>query len=703
MKTINTIFAVHNHQPSGNFEKVLEDAYQKSYKPFLDVLSRHPSLKITQHWTGTLLSWVVKSHPELIETMKEMIGRGQLELMTGAYYEAILSVIPERDRVGQIRKLTDYIGEVFDYAPRGLWLAERVWEQSIVGSLATAEVEYVMVDDTHLRHAGLTDEGLPGYYITEDHGQTVKVFPIDKTLRYTIPFRPVEETIRYLQRMASADGLRTIVSADDGEKFGVWPKTFAHVYDEGWLEEFCSVMEENQTWIRSIHPSEVIDSSPPMGLIYLPSASYSEMMKWALPATSFVQLERFEQSLKDAKLYEENAAFVRGGYWRNFLARYPESNHMHKRMLRVATRAHQAVENGTIDRAVLDHVWAAQCNDPYWHGVFGGIYLPNLRYAVYKNLIQAERMLDTIDLEGRPRIKNIDFDCDGQDELIVEMQDMNVYLKPEIGGMMAELDFKPTATNLLDIVSRREEGSHRRLMSTIQGKEPAGFHEGFRQKEEGLEKYLHFDWYRHGSFIDHFFGEGTTIDMVASARYLEMGDFVNRPYAVSVVAQGNSVTVALERHGALWFGNTPHRIYIQKQMTFEAESGSITVVYLIRNEEKRPVRCWFGVEVCVALLAGDASDRYYEIPGRRLPDKRLGSTGEEKNISEVKLVDEWQKIETGITLSNPANLWRFPLETVSLSEDGFERVFQGSILVPNWKISLKDEFTCTITQNIRQR
>ena len=120
MKTINTVFAVHNHQPIGNFEKVFAEAFQHAYKPFLEVIEKHPDVKITQHWTGTLLEWLVAKHPELVEKMKEMVKRGQLELLTGSYYEAILAIIPEADRAGQIKKLSDYIHKIFDYEPRGM-------------------------------------------------------------------------------------------------------------------------------------------------------------------------------------------------------------------------------------------------------------------------------------------------------------------------------------------------------------------------------------------------------------------------------------------------------------------------------------------------------------------------------------------------------------------------------------------------------
>lgn len=702
MNSINTIFAIHNHQPIGNFDAVFEEACRRSYRPFLDVLYGHPSLKITQHWTGPLLEWLLRHHPEIIERMKEMVRRGQLELLTGAYYEAVLAVIPESDRIGQIRKLTDLIERVFACRPRGMWLAERVWEQSLVRPLVAAGVEFVAVDDTHFRHAGLRDDQLQGYYTTEDEGVVLKVFPIDKTLRYTVPFRPVEETLHYLQKSASPDGRRVLVNADDGEKFGVWPKTFHHVYEAGWLQEFCAMLDEQRGWLTTRHMGEVIDLVPSLGRIYLPTASYAEMMKWSLNAAASIHLERFEQQLKDLHLLEPNAMFVRGGYWRNFFAKYPEANHMHKKMLRVARRVHALEGRGSVPQQILDGLWAGQCNDPYWHGVFGGLYLPNLRFPVYRSLLETETRLDTLEAFSGICMEETDFDCDGTAELLVESREMNFCFTPAVGGALVELDFKPRAVNLLDILSRREEGYHRRLLANPEEfRSKANIHDGIEVKEEGLENHLHFDWYRHGSLIDHFFDPETTLASFQQCRYLELGDFVNQPYVLRTGRRQGEVEIVLERRGALWHGSRAHRLSVRKKIRYAEGSGEYSADYLLINGEEEPVDIRFGVEFNVGLMAGDAHDRSYLIGGRPPADPRLRSTGEDHDVSRFALVDTWLGLETTFQLDKPATLWRCPIETVSLSEAGLERLYQSSMLVPVWTLTLEKEFAVRLVQKVR--
>ena len=700
MKSVQFAFVVHNHQPIGNFDHVIEEAFTRSYRPFLELLERHPGIRFTQHWSGPLLEWLVRHHPEFIERLRVLVEQGQLELLTGAYYEAVLAIVPERDRIGQVKKLTETLRSRFGVSPSGLWLAERVWEQQLASSLVRAGVRFVVVDDTHFRHAGLRDEQLLGYYVTEEQGETLAVMPIDKTLRYTIPFRPVEETLQYLERISSDDGQHLVIHADDGEKFGVWPNTYTHVFDEGWLERFCTAIEENSAWVRPVHLGEVLARTAPLGRIYLPNASYHEMMKWALDAESFQGLEGFEDTLREARILEPNMMFVRGGFWRNFLAKYAEANHMHKKMLRLSNRAEGVSGRAAIHPRILSHIWAGQCNDAYWHGVFGGLYLPNLRYSVYHNLLLAETGLDHAEKPPPVRYEVTDFDCDGHEEILVESNLLNLYFKPSQGGSLVELDYKPAALNLLDILSRREEGYHRRLREQDRFKDRENVHEGVLVKEEGLERHLAVDWYRHASFLDHFFGDACTLESLAGCRYPELGDFVNQPYAGEVRKFGDEIRITLRRDGALWESGQPRQLSLTKLVRYVGGAGRFTVDYTLAGTGAGGHPVWFGVECVVGLQAGSAHDRYYAVAGRTLGDRTLGSMGEEPEVDEVSLVDEWLGVKTTFSFSRPATLWRFPVETVSLSEQGFERLYQCSVIVPHWRTMLSQDFHARITQSV---
>ncbi len=697
MKKVTFVFGIHDHQPVGNFDFVFEDAYQRAYLPFLDVLEAHPGIRLAQHYSGILFEWILKHHPDYIERLKKMVQSGQVEMMTGAYYEPILISIPDADKKGQIVKLTQTLKKHTGYSAKGFWLAERVWEPHLPKILKESGVTYTIVDDSHFKYVGLKEEELTGYYVTEEQGTTLNIFPISEKLRYAVPFKEVDVTLDFLRSLATEDGTRMAIFADDGEKFGVWPGTFEHVYGKKWLDEFFSAIEANLDWIDMIHFSEALERIKPLGRVYLPAASYREMMEWALPATATQELEDFESVLKLQNLFEQYGIFVRGGFWRTFLAKYPESNNMHKKMLFVSEKIQRAA--GKLSprkfRAAQDHLWAGQCNCPYWHGVFGGLYLAHLRSAIYQNLIQAENLADAV-LKERDRVQVVarDFDGDGYDEILVETDHLNLYFDPQYGGKLFELDLRRKALNVLDTMSRRKEAYHRKLVeaeknsASAEGEVVASIHDLVAAKEQGLEKLLNYDWYDHHSLIDHFFHPGTRVEDVRAARYGEDGDFVNQPFTVNVKKDGRSARIGLERTGGVWVEGKWTPVSVRKEVTVDSNSEELKVRYKIRNLSEQAVELFFGNEWNFALLAGHADDRYYEIPGTPLEDRYLDSEGETPEVREFWLKDEWLKLGIQFELQNSATLWRFPIETVSLSEAGFERVYQSSAVVPVWPLRI---------------
>src|SRR5262245_21928773 len=279
MRSVTLVMVVHDHQPVGNFDEVFAAAYEDAYAPFLGLLERCPRLRIGLHTTGALLEWIEERRPEYLSRLRALVERGQVEPWGGALYEAILPAIPEHDRQGQIAAMADRLERLFGQRPRGLWLAERVWEPGLASSLAAAGVEYTAVDDAHFVAAGFERDRLWGCFRTEDQGLGVGVFPIHRELRYLIPFGEPDEVVALLRRVAEGGAGRIAVLGDDGEKFGVWPGTKRTVWDERWLERFADALAANP-WIEVRTPAEAIASHRPLGLAYLPSASYHEMQEW---------------------------------------------------------------------------------------------------------------------------------------------------------------------------------------------------------------------------------------------------------------------------------------------------------------------------------------------------------------------------------------------------------------------------------------
>ncbi len=713
---VNLLLGFHSHQPVGNFDHVFEENYKKAYLPFLELLERHPKIRVALHYTGILYQWLNEHHPEINKILRTLVERGQIEMMTGGYYEPILSVIPDEDKQGQIHKLTEYIRESTGYDATGSWLAERVWEPHLASHFAQAGIRYTITDDSHFRSAGLQESETWGYYLTEDSGKTLAIFPISERMRYLIPFDPVNKTVDFLREVLAKGGSPLIVMADDGEKFGGWPGTFEHCYKKGWVEDFFKALEDNLDWIKLMTFNECLNTVKPLGRIYLPTASYSEMMEWALPTPAILKYERFVESLQSQNQYEENKPFVRGGFWRNFLAKYPESNNIHKKMLRVSRKVNHILQNPkpyNLPTEYLlkmkDHLYAGQTNCGYWHGIFGGLYLNYLRSALYQNLISAENMADRAVHGDKPwmEIEELDFDNDGEKEILISTPKMNCYFRPASGGALFEEDIREISFNLLDTLSRKPEAYHEKLRhghvivgdAPVQEDSAVSIHDMVRAKEPGLENHLFYDRHPRYSYIDHFFDPATSIENFKNGQYKETGDFTLQPYSSQYRQENGMAIIDMIRTGVLYPDSMPSPFTVKKTFSMDSKSLKTIMAYQLINQSPVSLKFCFGIEINLALLAGYADDRYYYSPGSdiKITPNNLASMGELPQLTEIGAKDHWLGLDCRLMFPIPANVWRFPIETVSLSEAGFEKVYQSSVLLPHWEIELHPGASWEIT------
>src|SRR3984893_16296269 len=379
----------------------MEHTYVRSYLPFVNCLARHPQVRIGLHYSGSLLEWLAEHHPEYLEQIEVLCARGQVEVVGVGFYEPILITIPPEDQIEQIRRLSNFVYEHFGKRPIGAWLAERVWEPQLPAALAEAGVEYTLVDDSHFLTAGREIPELFGYYVADDCGKTVKVIPGLQELRYLLPFGSVEDSVAFLHRSASDHPAGMAAMGDDMEKFGAWPHTYEHCYRDGWLDRFFNAMEANFEWVEMVPPGEALTRHAPLGGVDLPTASYTEMMEWVLP-TSVRQ--RFHALWDEFSGRPDVRRFLRGGFWRGFFSKYAEANLLHKKMLRVSSKlrsedkkgSRKSVKGAQQRAHAITHLLRSQCNDAYWHGIFGGLYAPHLRTELWREVIRDATLADAL-------------------------------------------------------------------------------------------------------------------------------------------------------------------------------------------------------------------------------------------------------------------------------------------------------------------
>jgi 4-alpha-glucanotransferase len=678
-------FGVHNHQPIGNFEGVLRETTAQAYRPFFERLRARPEVRLTVHCTGSLLEWLREHEAPTFDLLGEVVAAGRVELLTGGFYEPILAILPDPDKRGQIERLTTFLSTHFGVRPRGMWLAERVWEPQLARILHDAGVEYVLVDDRHFALAGLEPDDLGGYYLTEDQGATLGVFPINERLRHLIPFADVDKSLEYLGERRGT--LPAVTVMDDGEKFGGWPGTHRHVYEDGWLDRFLDRVLETP-WLRLATFGDVVDAMPASGRVYLPTASYQEMGEWALPAEAGRALQEARRDLGQLEGGARLVGLLRGGFWRNFLVKYPEVAEFYWKMLRISaaierSRAVRADDGRLL--AAREALWRGQANDAYWHGVFGGCYLPHLRRAVKSALLEAEAQL----MPGGGPVDVVvgDANGDGEDEVLVRTAALSITLNPSRGGTLSEIGARGRRHDLADVFGRRPEAYHRQLDHAASAMR--SIHDPPAAKEPGLQRLLAYDRFRRVSLLDGLFGADGELDAVEpwAASYLALGTAAFTP---TIERHGDTVEVTMEHRAT-----EPAALRVTKRVSIR--DAGVTVHYRLAERDGDGHARW-AVQWNLALSAGEAPGRYLTVPGH----PSLGSAGRLADASQVTLVDEWLGLQAQLAWRPAAELAWGPVETVSVSEAGFERIYQGLALLLAWPLGGdRVEMAATLTVSER--
>ncbi len=653
--TTKLLFGIHMHQPVDNFDWVIEHGVEVCYGPFFEVMSRYPEFRFSVHCSGWLLEQIQQLHPKLYKQITTLAKRGSIELFTAGYYEPILSVIPSEDRVTQIEMLNETIAKEFKQKAQGLWLTERVWESALIPDLEKAGVKYTVMDDYHFQCAGFDEEILDGYYMSEEGGNEIGLFPISKKLRYAIPFLTVDSAVKAIKSYNRKEDSAAIIF-DDAEKFGMWPGTHEWVYTKGWLERFVQAVLADEA-IETLHYGEYFEQERTRGIAYLPNVSYYEMGEWSLRADDALKLEAFKAEMGHERYEKEGVKFLKGGIWKNFFVKYNESNRIHKRTLELS-KARESVNKSKFDAALHK----AQTNDALWHGVFGGLYLPNLRDNAYTYIIEAENVRygkksalvsDENELDGHEKVKavtpNSIFRFDGAH-----------------GGQLVEFDNRKACFNWQNTLTRRKEAYHQRLLSGEQAEETPAAEEGIDtihhaalQVDETLRDAIIYDWYLKNSFVDHISDANFNGDNFRHCNFREFGDFADQPFAVSV----GKKEVTFEREGGLYF---PDKV-----------KSTLKKVYT-------PQKSGFDFEIDLSSEAEGSFNyvlehnfHFADYASITINGEYLADEGRFLQTQSLSIHDAHLKQKITVTLDRVCDIYYFQLKTLSQSEQGFDLSVQG--------------------------
>ncbi len=648
------LFGVHAHQPAGNFPAVIEQAHRDCYAPFLHTLADYPQFHCAAHFSGPLLDQLAAQFPDDVALLRAMAARGQIEMFGAGDTEPVLAAIPHRDRIGQLERMARRLERDFGARPRGAWLTERVWEPTVVPALADSGVRYALVDDYHFLCTGKRAGELDGHYTTEEDGRRLDLYAISEELRYRIPFAPAREAVQYLESLARPDGLPAAVYFDDIEKFGVWPETNEWVYGRRWLRDFIEAVLVSPV-LRTLSFAEYHAQARTRGVVYLPTTSYIEMNEWSLPAAAAAEYGALLAQEKEAGRFARRKGYLRGGIWRNFFSRYPEANWMHKRMLDLSARLQRACAAAADAEALRELLYFAQANDAYWHGLFGGLYLPHLRRSVWRHLLELEARLDA--LAPRAARECIDLDHDGVDELFLRNRAAQAVLRLDGSAAVRELDAYALAQNFGDTLRRHLEHYHDKARrggdSRHTGEGIASAHDRVSFRHPIDPRDLEPDAAARDIFVDAWIeGEGGA---TAIAGYI-LDPGTGDGEAVFRCAQPAIVK----------------RVRLQEE--------TLALRYEVTAE--RPGALRTTLDFALPSCDGFAG-RYVDAAGAI-----RGGFGQplELTTTNLTLDDRFMQGALVVSCAPAARVSARPYHTVSQSEQGFERVMQSATLTLEWPL-----------------
>jgi hypothetical protein len=267
-----------------------------------------------------------------------------------------------------------------------------------------------------------------------------------------------------------------------------------------------------------------------------------------------------------------------------------------------------------------------------------------------------------------------------------------VVIKVSEGAGIGSWDIPAVRHALTAVLRRRLEASHetlveheRRLAGLDDAPDAAGvgsIHERVATKEAGLAEHLHYDTHERRSALVHLWPLRTTPGQAARAEAEELADLVDRPWTVIATGQAeDDVWIRLGRDATFRGGDGPQRV--RAEMTVTAGGGrrtpTLEVATTLENRSSAPIEGLLGLEWALTMLGGGANPAaFWYLDGKRIPHDSASSRN---GIARLRSGNDSIGIELETRVQPAADAWIAPIETISNSEAGFERVYQGSALV----------------------
>jgi alpha-amylase len=277
------------------------------------------------------------------------------------------------------------------------------------------------------------------------------------------------------------------------------------------------------------------------------------------------------------------------------------------------------------------------------------------------------------------------------------------------GAGISSWDLRASRVALGSVLRRRPEAYHKRLVAHEKAAEeealggasadgsavggaaadaPRTIHDVVATKEPGLAALLHYDRHERRSGLIHLLAADGSTGAAAfvTATYDELGDFTESAYEPVTVEDAR---VVARRLGSVRSGGFEGPLIVEKTFRFGGDRMNpvLELATVLENPGDAPLAFELAVEWNVNLLGGGHNPAaWYETPdSARSPHD---TAGELAAASTLAFGNDHEGVRVTATVEPPARLTWYPVETVSNSESGFERAYQGSSLLFRWLVAL---------------
>jgi hypothetical protein len=406
---IKLILGNHAHVPSGACESEFEDAYVNKMLPFVSNLYRFSKVQAVLHYSGVLLYWAERAHPEFFMLIEDMVSRKQAEILSGGFYEPLLPLIPLQDRIGQIELLTTYLRRHFGKRPLGCRIPGMIWEQHLASALAASDMSFTFLSQGQFALSGLSRDALFSSFITEDQGKVITVFPVSSSAEAALADKSFSQVFNELKDLMEKEKY----GFPEGGVISVFPGKLACAHHESQDAAWNRFFEEvslSENFIETVLPGKILKGRKP----------YKK--------TSF-----------------PNSSCIENGFSpRRFLIDHSEINGIYSKMIFTNVLISQLKGDKFRKQNAREELMKAQ--DSCFFFFF--LRRHELRKAAYSSLLRAE-MLSRVKEKFVPSLIQHDFDLDGVPEYIFQDTVINCYIQLKGAGVF-ELDYLPKEWNYLD-------------------------------------------------------------------------------------------------------------------------------------------------------------------------------------------------------------------------------------------------------------